>query len=418
MSILGHNDAASACNDPLRQTMSVDARPAETIWTTSPGVRLPRVCILLANSGGGHRSVALSLAEALEGRAHVTLLNLLDEYAPFPWNRLSVLYGPWTDHAPVLWRLAYRFGASRRRVALSERAVEPWVRARVMVPLVENAGDMVISVHPIQTGVPLRILRHAGSRATFVTMVTDPIEPPLSWFCPDVDLCLVATEQARRTAERAGVPASKLHVVGMPVRQSFAAASATPKPDARRRLGLAPDMPLILLAGGGAGIGRLLELTRVLVTELRAAHVEAQLAVLTGHNALLQSRIRAEDWSLPVYALGFVDDPAAWFAAADLLLTKAGPSTIYEAGCAGLPMILTGFIPGQETANVTWVEEAGAGIYAPEPAQAARIAAQWLSGGAAARTIVAAHARTLSRPDSAAVIADLLLSFLNDRRTA
>jgi hypothetical protein len=90
----------------------------------------PRVCILLANSGGGHRSVALSLAEAFEGQAEVTLLNLLDEYSPFPFSRVSALYGPWTNHAPGIWRLAYCFGCSRRRVVLSECPSRGTTRSR------------------------------------------------------------------------------------------------------------------------------------------------------------------------------------------------------------------------------------------------------------------------------------------------
>jgi 1,2-diacylglycerol 3-beta-galactosyltransferase len=410
-------NAAPIRDDPPHQPLPVDTRHAQTPWLTLQTAKLPRICILLANTGGGHRSVALSLAEALNGRAEVTLLNLLDEYAPFPLNHLSRLYGPWTDHAPGLWYMAYRFGASRRRIVLSERAAGWWVRSRVSVPLIEHAGDMVISVHPIQTGVPWRILRDAGSQAAFVTMVTDPIVPAPSWLCPDVDLCLVATEQARRTAEQSGVPANKLHVVGLPVRRSFSVAGSVPKPEARRHLGLPTDMPLILLTGGGAGIGRLSELARALVTELHTAHMEAQLAIFTGHNASLRRRLQTENWLLPVYALDYVNDPAPWFSAADLLLTKAGPTTLYEAGCTGLPMILTGFIPGQETANVTWVETAGAGVYAPEPTRAARIATQWLSDGPVLDTI-AARARALPQPDAANKVADLVLAFLKDRATA
>ncbi len=139
--------------------------------------------------------------------------------------------------------------------------------------------------------------------------------------------------------------------------------------------------------------------------------------MLTGHNAVLRSRLHAETWALPVHVLDFVGDPAPWFAAADLLLTKAGPSTLYEASYAGLPLILTGFIPGQEAANVTWVEEAGAGVYAPQPAQAARVAAQWLNERATLET-VAAHARTLAPPDAADIVADLVISYLQDRGAA
>ncbi len=36
----------------------------------------PNVAILMANSGGGHRSAAISLAEALAGQAQVSFVNL------------------------------------------------------------------------------------------------------------------------------------------------------------------------------------------------------------------------------------------------------------------------------------------------------------------------------------------------------
>jgi 1,2-diacylglycerol 3-beta-galactosyltransferase len=278
--------------------------------------------------------------------------------------------------------------------------------------LLESAGDLVISVHPIQTGVALRILRDAGSQVPFVTMVTDPVVPPLAWLCPDVDLCLVATERARAVAECAGVPANRLHVTGLPVRESFSQVHSFPKTEARRRVGLQPDIPLVLLAGGGAGIGPLTELTQALVAEFHASGIKAQLAVLTGSNSALRSSMQTADWSLPVHALGFVSDPAAWFSAASLLLTKAGPSTLWEAASAGLPMILTGFIPGQEESNVAWVEEAGAGVFAPRPQRAAAIAAQWLRGGPPVLDPIGARARALAKPEAAKNVVKLALSLL------
>jgi 1,2-diacylglycerol 3-beta-galactosyltransferase len=298
-------------------------------------------------------------------------------------------------------------------VVLTERAVYPWVRPHVVQPLLENAGDMVISVHPIQTGIALRILRSTGSRAPFATVVTDPVSPPLAWLCPDVDLCLVATESARCVAQKAGVPAGKVHVTGLPVRSSFAEANTISKTEARTRLGLRPDLPLVLLAGGGAGIGSLADLTRALASGFRAANIQAQLAVLTGNNGALRNSLETERWSLPVHVLGFVADPALWFAAASLLLTKAGPSTICEAASAGLPMILTGFIPGQEAPNVAWVEEAGAGVFAPDPIGAAKTAAYWLRGGAQVLEPIGDRAHSLVRPDAAAEVVKLSLSLLD-----
>ena len=49
---------------------------------------LPRVTILMTDAGGGHRSAARSLAEALNGQAHVTILNPVSyTHLTLPTNR-------------------------------------------------------------------------------------------------------------------------------------------------------------------------------------------------------------------------------------------------------------------------------------------------------------------------------------------
>jgi 1,2-diacylglycerol 3-beta-galactosyltransferase len=53
--------------------------------------------------------------------------------------------------------------------------------------------------------------------------------------------------------------------------------------------------------------------------------------------------------------------------AADVVVSKAGPGAIGEALATGLPIILTSYLPGQETENVTFVEMTGIGLYAPKP---------------------------------------------------
>jgi hypothetical protein len=61
------------------------------------------------------------------------------------------------------------------------------------------------------------------------------------------------------------------------------------------------------------------------------------------------------------------------------------------------------------------VEEAGAGIYAPEPSRAATIAAQWLRGGAPILDAIGAQARALVEPGASAEVARLTLALLGER---
>jgi 1,2-diacylglycerol 3-beta-galactosyltransferase len=52
--------------------------------------------------------------------------------------------------------------------------------------------------------------------------------------------------------------------------------------------------------------------------------------------------------------------------ACDIAVSKAGPGAIAEALATGLPLIITGFLPGQETPNVDFVVKSGFGAFAPK----------------------------------------------------
>lgn len=378
----------------------------------TPVPQLPRVAILTANIGGGHRSVARSLAEAFEGLAQVIPLYLIDDYAPFPVNTMAATYAPWVNHAPWLWRLAYRFGSSRERVEWAELATFPFVRRQISPPLVTTWPDLVISVHPLQINLPLRILRSAGNRAPFISVVTDPVTPPVAWFCPDVDLCVVATEPARKAALANGMDPSKVKVIGLPVRRAFAEIHGRPRPAARAALGIRADLPLVLMTGGAAGIGKLLSTAKAITDQLAKQGTPAQMAIIAGNNDALQRRLRSEPWPIPVTVLGFVEDMAGWLAATDLLITKAGPTTLAEAACAGVPVLITGFIPGQETGNVTWIQEHNTGVFAPDIEQAADLVSEWLRPGNPQLAEMAARARAVAQPEAASRIVQAALDLL------
>ena len=312
---------------------------------------LPHVSILTANAGGGHLAAAESLAEALADEARVSILRLMDDHTPFPISRISAGYGPLVQHAPRLYHIAYRFAASRSRLMLTERAVYPLVRRRLAAALRGQDADLWISVHHLQIDTALWLLRRQGSVAPFVTVVTDPVTAPVAWFSPAVDLCVVATEAARDVALACKVPRDRVRVIGLPIRRAFAEMRGRPKPEARSHLGLAPDRPLILMSGGGAGVGRLLPIAQAVTYALRSHQAQPQVAIIAGRNSVLERRLRAETWPIPVTVLGFVNNMAEWLAASDLFITKAGPGALAEAACLGTPAIITGYIPDRKPAT-------------------------------------------------------------------
>jgi 1,2-diacylglycerol 3-beta-galactosyltransferase len=100
-------------------------------------------------------------------------------------------------------------------------------------------------------------------------------------------------------------------------------------------------------------------------------------------------------------------------AGSDILVTKAGPSTISEACIAGLPMILYDAIPGQEEGNVDFVVDNEIGVFAPDPRQLTRVVSQWLAEGAESMAHRADRARSMARPDAVWQIAKEIWDYAN-----
>jgi 1,2-diacylglycerol 3-beta-galactosyltransferase len=223
-----------------------------------------------------------------------------------------------------------------------------------------------------------------------------------------VDWLSASCPQVQAAAVRAGVPGERVQRCGLPIRLEFG--QVQPDSDAARAaLGL-EQRPTVLLLGGGAGMGALEATAAALAPAL--AQRNGQLAVICGRNQAVRARLAGQRWPIPVRVAGYVDNMPLWMAAADLLVSKAGPGTIAEALASGLPMILSSFVPGQETGNVRYVEENGVGVYRRDPAQIAAVAAAWLELGSPELAGRRARARDLAQPcaalDIARALGDLL----------
>lgn len=346
-----------------------------------PGRALPRVTILMTSAGGGHLASSQALEEAFAGRAKVTLLNLLDEHAPFPFDRLSDSYAPVVAIAPDLYRLAYKVVQTKMGVRMLERGGYGLLGDDMARAISATKPDLVMSVHALLVSTPLRAMRASGISAPFVATVVDAGSPPVQWFAKGADLYCVPDEDVRKIAIGHGIPPRNVLATGLPIRRQFAEARGMKKADARRRLGVEPHLPLVLVTGGGAGMGDVGRVATAIARRLTQAGRPAQIVIITGSNERMRRRLEVKEWPLPVTVLGFTDRMAAWMASADVLLTKAGPGTIAEAACLGVPTVLTGFVPGQEEPNVGWAQRNGGAVFEPEPRRAAAVVERWLRPG-------------------------------------
>ncbi len=366
----------------------------------------PRILLAYSDTGGGHRSAARAIADALRAQrpeAEIVASDVLVEATPWPFRRLPAWYPRAIDRGAALWGAGFALTDTPARARALQRAAWPLLR-RGMAALAETRpADVLVVTHPLLVAP----LRRAYPATPLATVVTDLVSGHAWWYDRDADLTIVPTAAARDRALACGVSPDRLATCGLPVPPSAIAVPGE-KPALQRALGWATDRPTVLLVGGAEGMGPLLALAGA----IDAAQPGCDLAVVTGRNHALRTALGARRWRGRVHVYGFVPDLPRLLRAAACVVTKAGPGTIAEACAAGCPLVLFDAIPGQETGNVRHVTDTCAGVWAPTPQAVVTALAAWLDprDGPAALRRAAVRALRLGRPHAAHDVAAHVLA--------
>jgi UDP-N-acetylglucosamine--N-acetylmuramyl-(pentapeptide) pyrophosphoryl-undecaprenol N-acetylglucosamine transferase len=207
------------------------------------------------------------------------------------------------------------------------------------------------------------------------------------------------------------------YVTGTPIR-SFAGTERGP---ARARLGLPPDVPLVLVFGGSQAVRRLNEAVSGALPEVLPRAAVLHVTGSAGYDEALGRRAElpatlAERYQPHAF---LADEMTDALAAADLLVGRAGSSTLAEATAVGLPLVVVPYphAGAHQDANAHALEAAGAArIVADADFDAAAfVDAVSLLDDAARIEQMRRAARGFGRPRAADAVAELVVA-LAERR--
>lgn len=149
--------------------------------------------------------------------------------------------------------------------------------------------------------------------------------------------------------------------VGLPIRRSISSLDrAARQAEARAFFGLDADRPTLLVTGGSQGARRINQAVSDASRDLAGAGVQVLHAA--GRPAeVVPSRIAGDP---PYEVVQFIDRMDLAYAAADLIVCRAGANTVTEVAAVGLPAV---FVPlpignGEQAHNAHPVVEAGGGL--------------------------------------------------------
>ena len=325
----------------------------------------PKILILFSDTGGGHRAAARALTDALKLLDPTCVIAVADPLigqGPTVVRRLASLYSPMIRRSRAAWGAVYHTSNTRPAFAAIRAVFGHGVRKSVAELLHRHDPDVVLSVHPLLNHVSHQAIKKSGRPRALMTVITDLVDFHRGWTFSQADLVIAPTELARKVALRRRVPADRIKLLGLPVDLRFRPPAPGEKDALRRRFGLDERRFTVLVMGGAAGVGHLIQQVRALAWE----PYQWQLVVVCGRNEKLKRRMEDLRFATPTLILGFVDYMPELMRACDMVVTKAGPGAIAEALATGLPLIITGFLPGQETPNVDYVVDSGVGAFAPK----------------------------------------------------
>ena len=206
---------------------------------------------------------------------------------------------------------------------------------------------------------------------------------------------------------------------GNPVRSEVTAVDRSGDgPAARAALGVDEGRRMVAVFGGSLG-ARTINNAVTGALDLWRDRRDLHIRHIAGHRDYddLSRRVSLDSQGALAYDLvAYEDDMAAVYAAADLVVGRAGATTVAEVAAVGVPAVLVP-LPGapgdHQTANARRLEAAGGAVRLnDEDLDAARLvtAVDALLEDPGRLDSMAGAARSLSRPDAAAAVVDLMES--------
>ncbi|WP_031433878.1 undecaprenyldiphospho-muramoylpentapeptide beta-N-acetylglucosaminyltransferase [Methylomarinum vadi] len=161
----------------------------------------------------------------------------------------------------------------------------------------------------------------------------------------------------------------------------------------------------ILVVGGSQGAQVLNETVPAALAPLSNVEIRHQ----TGQPMCEQVKQHYRALHLRAMTVAFIDDMAAAYRWADLVICRAGAMTVSEVAAAGLPAILVPLphaIDDHQSANARYLTDAGAGILLPQQDLNEKTLKQAVEKIMADQAEMSRMARKLARPDATKMVAD------------
>ncbi|QZY56389.1 MGDG synthase family glycosyltransferase [Crassaminicella profunda] len=313
------------------------------------------VLVLTANFGSGHVTVAKAIKEQLavyNNRLNIKVIDIFEILSPHLNNELYKGYEVLIKKTHNIYNYFYR-KKSNKEIGMDKIIYKIYL-SKIAKYIQKLNPKFIVSTFPVCSGFVSMYKGKYKSTLPLITCMTDVVDH-CEWIYPNTDKYLVPTNKIKEQFIYKGIHKDKIYVTGIPVRKDFLDKYENEK--IRRTLNIKDSEFVLLMMGGGLG---LLPKDKELYEWLDSLE-NVKTIIVTGTNKK-QYRDLVQNLNLKnTIVKGFTNEVAGLMKHADLLITKAGGVSIFEAIHSELPMIVYEPILAQEIENGKFIENSGIG---------------------------------------------------------
>lgn len=304
-----------------------------------------KIIIMTGRFGMGHFMAAQAIKKILDNSpvaAEIEIIDWLEYATPKYAGQLYRLFGFAVNNVSKLYNQRYKWLENKRTNRKPE--LYHYFMKQFTKFLMEKQPDIIISTLPVCSQVVSWYKEKMQSNLPLITCVTD-ITGHSEWISRKTDLYFVGSGIVKEKLVSKGVPLKQIYITGIPVNPLFDNVPLN-KTDVCE-----PKSRNILVMGGGLGMlpgntefyENLSQLTNTKVT------------VITGQNTELYGKLSGRYDNLK--AVGFVHNVYEYMREADMIVSKPGGITTFEAINAEVPIIALNPVLQQELYNAEFIHE-------------------------------------------------------------
>ncbi|MBU2573692.1 MAG: hypothetical protein KKH28_06425 [Elusimicrobia bacterium] len=364
-----------------------------------------RVGLLYGLKPSGHYSAAQALADFFPSSIIEPVFINLSEVSPNLGAFVAKTYLEMLNKTPAIWDYVYDNDFIAFAAKSVKAAIFPYFSKKLAGVLHKKNIQAAVSTHALSA--MLLAKNEKGLRNIPLFAVLTDFYAHSYWPARGVELYFSPDRIAEAGLKANGVEQARIIRTGIPVRKEFLIqADAGQK---RKALGLAPNLFTVLISGGSKGLGDIL----MSVETLKKFSGKLQVLVLCGDNRKLFNKLeKSPPYRKNIRLIHFVDSPADYYMASDLIIGKPGGVTIAETMALAKPMLIFAPLPGQEERNTSFLVKNKLADFAKDRVQLESVIRKYLQNPSALTLLknnISALARPYAARDIAAQIIERLL---------